>query len=152
LQDKGIVGFVENGGLHLFHVDSSSNSWCKKLKHIAYGCCTVDEDMKKVYIAISSGQLACFNIETGEVIWKQKIDKRANYFTEIYKQGTNLIVKGSYPGVLTKIFIFDSETGQLRAEIRLPKEVFLVPHNETIFAINVTKKRVEGFKPEEVLK
>lgn len=158
LPNKGIIGYVSRAGMCIFYLDWAGNlKWITNLRTFGYVNCLFASDSKKVYICTAVGYLWCFNREAGEIIWMHKEDGappldslrpliNTPNFTEMYEQEQNIIIKCEP----TTIFLFDTETGKLKAKIVRPgKRIFLSLYNGIIFSINTIDGKVEGLMVKE---
>jgi len=131
--------------------------WTQTLRAGGNRQCKFSQDGEKIYICSTSGDLWCLSKNTGKVIWAHKepriptsddIRERAQVpkFTEMCEQNHYVVVKG-HP---SKVFIFNSDTGKLKAKVEYPgKRIFLSLHNGRIFVIDVKGKRVLGLEVKE---
>jgi outer membrane protein assembly factor BamB len=150
-QNLGVIGGIYKGGMNAFYIDWEGNlKWIIPLKTLGYCCCILDTITGRIYFSSSSGYLWCFDKDTGNLIWKQKITEEGNYFIEMYLHDENLILNGANAGqatwVSSSIFVFDKNTGELKNKMEYPKETFLLYHNNMFFITNTVTKKIEGLR------
>ena len=107
-----------------------------------YMGCMLSHNTKKVYTWTLSGDLRCFDENTGNTLWKYEGTYR---WIEMFEQKYHLIVRG-YPN---KIFLFDNRTGEVEMETGYPAEnIFMSMHSGRLFIVEVKDRSILGLKLE----
>jgi len=152
-----IVGTVYKAGADFygFSMDWAGNlRWIKPLNSWGDWISLISQSGERVYFCSNRGYILGAKTYSGEIAWecnewasqnRRIFSSRRAGFSEIYELSSYLILKGG-----STIFLFDSGTGRSLGKLEYPgKTIFLVPHNETIFVIDVTDNRIEGLKLKE---
>ena len=143
----GVIGTIYKGtgSSNLFFLSWDGKlEWINPLNSSTYMGCRFSHDGGKVYTWTLSGGMRCFDIKTGDVLWKYEGTCR---WTELYEHKNHLVLKG-HPD---KVFLFDGQTGKLESKIEFPGEnIFLTVQGGRIFVIKVEDKSILGFKIERV--
>ncbi|KPJ71233.1 hypothetical protein AMJ52_08795 [candidate division TA06 bacterium DG_78] len=159
LPNKGI------GVTNAFFINWQGNlKWKYSLNLGGNKGCIFSQDEMRFYVYTTYGYLYSFDVYSGSIIWEHRepwspqgiprlIDK-VPWFVEMQEQAQYIVVKGAITNWTSwhssKVFLFDSRTGELKIEIEYPdKKIFLSSHNGIIFVIDAANNKVEGLKIEE---